>query len=70
MSAKLPKQLISIPEDCDPRSRYHRGGDHSAGSCGHHYVQHGWTRTYREWICLNCDRICGFYRWGTDGKSL
>jgi hypothetical protein len=67
MSTRLPKQLISIPEDCDPRSRYHRGG---SMNCEHHYVEDGVTPKKREWICLNCDRICGFYRWNTKGTSL
>ena len=67
MRARLPKQLISIPEDCDPRSRYHRGG---SMNCEHHYVPSLVSARLREWTCLNCDRICGFYRWNARGGSL
>jgi hypothetical protein len=63
MKAPLPKRLISIPEDCDPRSRSTSGG---RGDCPHHYVQNG----HREWVCLNCDRICRFDKWNTKGGSV
>lgn len=64
MSARLPQKLISIPMEVDPRSRYHRGG---SMNCEHHYVEGNATAKYKEWICLNCDRICGFYKWDKPG---
>lgn len=65
----LPKKLISIPQDCDPRSRYHMGG---RDNCEHHYVQTKFLNALdphgrQEWTCLNCDRVCGFYRWSVKG---
>lgn len=65
MSVRLPKQLISVPQDVDPRSRYHRGG---SMNCEHHYVASNETPRVMEWTCLNCDRICGFYRWDRPGQ--
>lgn len=65
MSAHLPQRLISIPMEVDPRSRYHRGGK---DSCGHHYLEYGENMKQKEWVCLNCDRICGFYKWDQPGK--
>lgn len=67
MSNPLPKKLISIPEDCDPRSRYHMGGK---DTCEHHYVESLLSAKKREWTCLNCDRVCGFHRWNGKGQSL
>ena len=67
MRANLPKRLISVPEDCDPRSRNTLGG---RGDCEHHYVEHTQAAMYREWVCLNCDRLCQFTKWNTKGTSL
>lgn len=64
MPARLPKQLICVPEDVDPRSRYHRGG---SMNCEHHYVLDSVGSHVMEWVCLNCDRICGFYKWDKPG---
>lgn len=60
MSARLPKQLISIPMEVDPRSRQTMGG---SSQCAHHYVLHADRREYMEWICLNCDRLCKYDKW-------
>jgi hypothetical protein len=67
VSAKLPKKLISIPEDCDPRSRHTLGG---RGDCEHHYQQSTETARYRLWVCLNCDRTCQFDKWNAKGGSV
>jgi hypothetical protein len=67
VSASMLKKLISVPQDVDPRSRYHIGG---RDTCEHHYVPSGNTAVKREWTCLNCDRICGFYKWDEKGHSL
>lgn len=67
MSANLPEHLISIPADCDPRSRSVSGG---RGGCQHHYVENCNAQSYREWVCLNCDRLCYFQKWDTHGRSL
>jgi hypothetical protein len=60
MIGRWPKKLISIPGDVDPRTRKHEGGK---DSCEHHYVELAdrWRR--REWVCLNCDRLCAFLKW-------
>lgn len=63
----LPKQLISIPEDCDPRSRNTLGG---RGDCPHHYVPNLDSAYFREWVCLNCDRTCQFDKWNTKGTRI
>lgn len=67
MSATLPKRLISIPEDCDPRSRVTTGG---RGECPHHYVEDGSHAWCRIWVCLNCDRVCKFDKWNAKGGSV
>jgi len=67
MSPRLPKKLIDIPEDCDPRTRQTMGG---RGNCEHHYRPNADKQHSREWICLNCDRLCTLNKWDHKGGSL
>jgi hypothetical protein len=61
MRAPLPPKKILIPMHLNPASRYVRGGRED---CPHHYAEDSkriFLRTV-EWVCANCDRICGFYK--------
>lgn len=57
----LPSKKIMIPMHVNPASRYVIGGRES---CGHHYSDQSMMehKNKVEWVCSNCDRICGFYK--------